>query len=136
MVYIPGDRYRHGTYGSASSEYVKYREVREEPHVTISRDDGIRAEGLSRQFAGLVIDSLRQQGLAVHLFAPVRDRIIRQSKAWVPAVLRANRVPVEVLVEIANLNNADDARLVRDPAFREKTSTAIVNALLHYYGQS
>jgi N-acetylmuramoyl-L-alanine amidase len=134
MVYIPGARYRKGTYGYTRKAYSRYREVKERPRVSFTRAEGIQSEGLSREFAWRVVEAMRRHGLAVHPHIPVRDRIIRRKRVWVPAVLRGNEVPVKILVEIANLNNRSDARRLKDPDFREKTARALADALLRYYG--
>jgi N-acetylmuramoyl-L-alanine amidase len=133
MVYIPGERYRRGTFGSTSGVYSRYREAREKSLVSFTRDDRLRSEGLSRELAGQIVDSMRRQKLAVHPDLPVRDRIIRRKRAWVPAVLRANQVPAKVLVEIANLNNVADARLLQDAKFRDRSAAALVDALTRYF---
>jgi N-acetylmuramoyl-L-alanine amidase len=52
----------------------------------------------------------------------------------VPAVIRYNIVPTKVLVEVANLKNRDDVRLVADHEFRERYAAAFVQALKQYYG--
>jgi len=133
MVYIPGERYRRGTFGSSSGSYTRYGEVRERSSVHFDRGDRLKSEGLSREFATAIIAAMRRQQLAVHPDLPVRDRIIRRGRAWVPAVLRANEVPVKVLVEVANLNNDTDAKLLQDSAFRDRTAAALVDALTRYY---
>ena len=133
MAYIPGERYRRGTFGVETSEAARYREVRERPNVSFSRAEGLRSEGLSRELASRILGAMRSRGLKVHPYIPVRDRIIRHQRAWVPAVLRANQVPVEVLLEIANLNNPQDAHLIKESRFRERVAQAVVDALLRYY---
>jgi N-acetylmuramoyl-L-alanine amidase len=69
----------------------------------------------------------------VHPYLAVRERIIRRGRAWVPAVLRCNIVPVEVLVEISNLSNPQDSRAIADPAYRQKVAEAYVDALGRYF---
>jgi hypothetical protein len=41
-----------------------------------------------------------------------------------------------VLVEVCNLNNPDDRRLLVSRAYREKVAQAIVSALVEFYGGS
>jgi N-acetylmuramoyl-L-alanine amidase len=74
-------------------------------------------------------------GLPVHPFSPVRDKIIRNGGQWVPAVLRYNHVPAKMLLEVCNLNNEQDRRLLQTRVYRQKVSEAIVQGLLAYYGQ-
>ena len=66
-------------------------------------------------------------------FDPVRERIIRRGRAWVPAVLRCNVVPVETLIEVSNLSNPADARAIRDPSYRQKVAEAYVEGLMRYF---
>ncbi len=133
MVYVPGEEFRRGRYGHDGAAYVKHREVREQPYVSFTRAERERSEGLSRQFAGRLVEAFRRRGVAVHPYGPVRERIIRRGRAWVPAVLRCNVVPVEVLIEVSNLSNPADSRLLADPAYRQKVAEAYVDALQAYY---
>ncbi|HEX9428163.1 MAG TPA: N-acetylmuramoyl-L-alanine amidase, partial [Candidatus Polarisedimenticolia bacterium] len=133
MVYVPGEQFRRGRYGHDGAAYVKHREVREQPYVSFTRNERERSEGLSRQFAGRLIEAFRRRGVAVHPYGPVRERIIRRGRSWVPAVLRCNLVPVEVLIEVSNLSNPADSRLLADPAYREKVAEAYIDALQAFY---
>ena len=67
----------------------------------------------------------RTAGLPVHPFKPVRDKIIRDGREWVPAVLRYNTVPAKMLLEVCNLNNPD-RRLLQTRAYRQQVAEAIV----------
>jgi N-acetylmuramoyl-L-alanine amidase len=134
MVYVPGEEYRRGKYGSSGVLYAKYREARQVPFVTFTRAERERSEGLSRQFGADLIDAFRKGEVAVHPYDPVRERIIRGGRSWVPAVLRCNLVPVEVLIEVSNLSNPADSRALTDPAYRQKIAEAYVAALSCYFG--
>jgi len=133
MVYVPGAEYRSGRYGSRREVYARYREAREEPYVAFTREQRERSEGLSRQFADDLIEAFGDGGVRVHPYLPVRERIIRRGRAWVPAVLRCNIVPVEVLIEISNLSNPQDSKAIADPAYRQKVAEAYVDALGRYF---
>jgi N-acetylmuramoyl-L-alanine amidase len=133
MIYVPGQEFRRGRYGHSGAVYARYREVREEPYVAFTRDERERSEGLSRQFAAALVDSFGAGGVAVHPYQPVRERIIRKGRSWIPAVLRCNIVPVEVLIEVANLSNAADSRRLADPSYRQKVADAYVDALRAYF---
>jgi N-acetylmuramoyl-L-alanine amidase len=52
----------------------------------------------------------------------------------VPAVLRYNAVPAKVLVEICNLANGEDRRLIQTREFRQQVAAAVAEALVRYYG--
>jgi len=60
--------------------------------------------------------------------------VIRGGREWVPAILRYNRIPARVLVEVCNLNNPDDRKLLVSRSYREKVAQAIVSALVEFYG--
>jgi N-acetylmuramoyl-L-alanine amidase len=60
--------------------------------------------------------------------------VIRGGREWVPAILRYNRIPARVLVEVCNLNNPDDRRLLVSLAYRDKVAQAVVSALVEFYG--
>jgi N-acetylmuramoyl-L-alanine amidase len=133
MVYVPGEEYRRGRYGSAGEVYTRYREARQEPFVSFTRAERERSEGLSRQLAAMLIDSFNDRDVGVQPFEPVRERIIRRGRAWVPAVLRCNAVPVETLIEVSNLSNPGDARALKDPAYRQRVAEAYVEGLMRYF---
>ncbi len=133
MIYVPGEKYRAKTYGFNGASYRARREVREKSHVSFTREQRQKSEGLSREFAAHLLKALKQRGARIHPYQPVRDRIIRRTRPWVPAVLRCNEVSVQILLEVCNINNPADARTLTDPAFRQKIADAFVDALLSYY---
>ena len=65
---------------------------------------------------------------------PVRTHVIRSGREWVPAVLRYNRIPNRVLVEIANLGNDEDRALVVTRRFRQQVAEAMAAGLMEYFG--
>jgi N-acetylmuramoyl-L-alanine amidase len=89
---------------------------------------------MSRDLAEHIVTAFRAADLPLHAFEPVRGNVIRGGREWVPAILRYNRIPARVLVEICNLNNPDDRRLLRTRAYREKVAEALVEALIAFYG--
>ena len=136
MAYLPGLLGSVNGFGKTGSVYSSRKEVRSQPRVSFSYKERVRSEGLSRDLAENIMEGFRAHGLAIHKNKPVRDRIIRRrGRAWVPAVLKYNAVPAKVLIEVCNLGNADDRRLIRTRAYRQKAAEAIVDGLLAYYGQ-
>ncbi|MGH9361129.1 MAG: N-acetylmuramoyl-L-alanine amidase family protein, partial [Thermoanaerobaculia bacterium] len=136
MAYIPAASMRQESYGKSSAVYTARREVQESPSVVFPWEDRVKSEGLSRELAQRLVDAFAGGGLAVHPFKPVRDKIIRERRQWVPAVLRYNQVPAKALLEVCNLANDEDRRLLQTRAFRQRVAEAIVRGLLAYYGQS
>ena len=104
--------------------------------MTFSLRDRQKSEGRSHDLAQRIVTGFREHDLAVHPFQPVRNRIFRGRRPWVPAVLRYNAVPAKVLVEICNLANDEDRRLLQKAAYRETIAAAIVDGILRYFGEA
>ncbi|MCP3959997.1 MAG: N-acetylmuramoyl-L-alanine amidase [bacterium] len=138
MIYIPAASLTRGEYGKTGAVYSSRKEVKEKPRVSYSWKERTRSEGLSRQLAGRLLASFRRKGLAIHHEKPIRDRIIRcrGCRPWVPAVVRYNAVPAKLLLEVSNLNNPQDRKLIQTRAFRQRVAQAVVDGILSYYGQS
>lgn len=134
MVYIPGTYYCRGNGGKRGGEYDSRAEVREKRDVEIPYKDRVRSEGLSGEFARDLIDSLSRHGIVVHSLKPIRNHIVKRRRSYVPAVIRHNIVPTKILVEVANLKNNEDNRLIADPEFRERFARSFVDAVKQYYG--
>ncbi len=133
MIYIPGAYYCNGG-GKSGNIYTSRAEVREDQYVEIPFSDRVRSEGLSGDLAKCLVDCLSEHDITVHPEKPVRNHIVRRKRAWAPAVIRHNIVPTKILVEVANLKNPEDCKLVSDPEFRERYADAFVHALKQYYG--
>jgi N-acetylmuramoyl-L-alanine amidase len=135
-IYIPGADMTGGNFGKAGATYQARRVYREGPRVEFAHRERVKSEGLSRQLAEDVLERFRAHGLGIHPTKPIREKIIRQRSAWVPAVLRYNAVPAKVLVEIGNLANGEDRRLLQTRAWRQQVAEAVVEGILDYYGAS
>ena len=120
MVYVPGADYRTRTYGHQDA---------------ISRKERVRSEAVSRKLAESVVRSFRQEDLPVQPYQPVRDKVIRGSSKWVPAVLRGNEIPTKILVEMVNISNRDDAELLSRAGDRERLARALARSLHEYFGE-
>ncbi len=134
MVYVPGEKFLGGSYRKSGDPYESRAEVRESPRVSFTRRERMEAEGVSRDLAEHIVASFRAADLPLHAFEPIRRNVIRGGGEWVPAILRYNRIPARVLVEVCNLNNPDDRRLLRTRDYRERVAEALVNALVGFYG--
>ncbi|MBP7147697.1 MAG: N-acetylmuramoyl-L-alanine amidase [Acidobacteria bacterium] len=136
MVYVPGERYRRGSYGVNSAAYKRYQEWREAPTVSFTRAERLRDEATSRLLAREILAGYREHDLPVHEQDPVRDHIVRGTKRprpWAPAILRGNAVPAKVLLETLNINNHEDARLLEAPDGRERLARAVVSGLRRFF---
>jgi N-acetylmuramoyl-L-alanine amidase len=134
MVYIPGERFLRDSFQKSGAVYASRQEVREAPRVSFSRRERIKAEGVSRDLADNIVRAFRAAALPLHAFQPVRRNVIRGGREWVPAILRYNRIPARVLVEVCNLNNADDRKLLVTRGYRDRVARALVSALVAFYG--
>ena len=134
MIYIPGEKFLKGSFGKSGEIYTARREVREAPRVAFSRRERIRAEGVSRDFAEKIVAAFRRFAVPLHAFQPIRRNVIRGGREWVPAILRYNRIPARVLVEVGNLNNPEDRQLLVSRSFRDKVARSLVAALVEFYG--
>jgi N-acetylmuramoyl-L-alanine amidase len=135
MVYVPGAALSGGSLTRSGDVYRARLEVREQPSAPSWRER-VESEGLSRQMATATIAAFRERGLPVHPYKPIREKIIQKRGQYVPAVLRYNAIPAKMLVEVCNLANDEDRRLIQTRAFRQKVAEAIVDGILAYYGES
>ncbi len=134
MVYIPGLVGITNNYGKTGAPYSSRREVRADPRVSFTRSERTTSRGLSRDLAEHMLASFRNSDLAVHHNTPIRDRIVRRRRAYVPAQIRWNRVPAKILLEVGNLANEQDRRLMKTRAYRQRVAEAIIDGILSYYG--
>lgn len=135
-AYVPDVAGTAGSFGKSGSVFESRREYREAPRVSFSLEARQKSEGLSRDLAGRILASFDSAGLALHPFQPIRDRIYRGKRSYVPAVLRYNAVPPRLLLEICNLANTEDRRLLQTRAFREKVAAAVVDGILGFFGEN
>jgi N-acetylmuramoyl-L-alanine amidase len=135
MAYIPAAALREESYGKSGAVYASRQEYKESPSVRFPRQQRVMSEGLSRELALELIGSFQRRALAVHPFKPVREKVIRNQQEWVPAVLRYNAVPAKILLEVCNLANDEDRRLIQTRSYRQRVSEAVVAGILGYYGQ-
>jgi N-acetylmuramoyl-L-alanine amidase len=134
-AYVPDAAGTAGSFGKSGSVFEKRQEYREQRRVSFPLATRQKSEGLSRELAGKIIDSFRSNRLDVHPFQPVRDRIYRGHRSWVPAVLRYNAIPAKMLLEVCNLANVEDRKLLQTREYRERVADAVVDGILAYFGE-
>ncbi len=133
MAYIPGEQYVRGSYTKNGKIYLARAEVRESPTVTQSEEEALMAEGLSTQLASSIIDAFREEDLKVHPYDPVRDNVVRGGREWVPAVIRYNKVPTRLLLEVCNLGNPEDRKLIQTKKYRQQVAEAIHEGIVEFF---
>jgi len=92
----------------------------------------------SKKFADQVIDSLKhykggQNRSAVHPNKPSRGDFVRNGKFVMLPILKHNKIPTKILLEVLNLQNEHDRRRLLDPNFRQWVAEAYVDALKKFY---
>ena len=138
MVYVPGAAHRRESETPNGHDYSQYAEARGARASSCTDAQALRDEAMSRVFAETLVAALRAHKPAVNVHDsgdPVRN-VIRQKggRAYVPTVLRNNCVPTKVLIETANMNNAEDRANLADPKWRQAFAEAYVDALRRHYG--
>lgn len=136
MAYIPGQRFAQGRFEKKGRIYLAREEVRESPTVHQSEEEALRAEGLSRKLAEAIIGAMASAEMAVHPHNPVREHVIRNGKEWVPAIIRYNKVPTRLLLEVCNLGNPADRELIQTRKFRQSLADAIYQGIVDFYASS
>jgi N-acetylmuramoyl-L-alanine amidase len=128
MVYVPARSLR-----SPSAPFTRAafpcREVRTMKAPRYPAAFRSRSEALSTQLGDAIVDAAERFSIPVHPYQPVRASVLRGGSRWVPAVLRYSLVPTAVLIEICNLNNEQDRKLLLTWQFREKLAHAIAAGL-------
>src|SRR5206468_9877843 len=123
------------SYEKSEQVYLARAEVRESPIVRHSEKESLTAEGLSRDLAESIIDAFDADGLKVHPFNPVRDNVVRNGREWVPAVIRYNLIPTRLLLEVCNLGNEKDRKLMTTKSYRQQVAEAVVEGLRSFFDE-
>ena len=135
MIYIPDARAYPRQVSVPNGNLKRYQEARGNSF-EFSRRQMREAQARSMTFANHFVHSSRGNGIRVHNHKPVRSLIYKDPRhPFVPAVLRFNRVPTRVLIEVCNLNNSKDRALLRDHRFRQAVADTFVGAVFRTYGQ-
>lgn len=138
MVYIPGAAHRLSDKALDGPVYAPYTKGGNRS-VSTTPEERRRDEAVSRDFAETLLQSLSSHNpsIAVHTNSdPIRNVIQRsRTERWLPAVLKHTLVPTKVLVETANLQNAEDQKCLADPAWRQAYADAFVNAVTRHFGK-
>ena len=59
--------------------------------------------------------------------------MVRQGREWVPAVIRYNKIPARLLLEVCNLGNPEDRRLMQTKAYRQELAEAIHEGIVEFF---
>jgi N-acetylmuramoyl-L-alanine amidase len=131
MIYFPDHRLRTPEFGPRGRQYRARREAAPQL-IRYDPDESREAHEASRGFAELAIRALDGQNVRVSRRKPVRPFYYRDGVRTLPAVLRYSRVPVSVLVEVANLNNNEDRREMLRAGARQRVAQGLAAAVETY----
>lgn len=129
MVYVPSRYLRPSKFTVDRRDIRKYTEYRNHPTIRLGADFKARVEASSRHLAVNILDSLEKNQIGIHPYEPVRDRVLRGRRSWVPAVLRFTAAQNAVLLEACNMANPSDRALLQKAAWREQFARAVVEGM-------
>jgi N-acetylmuramoyl-L-alanine amidase len=129
MVYVPSRYLRPSEFTVDRRDIRQFAEYRNHPTIRLGTDFKARVEASSRHLADNIISSLDKNEIGIHPYEPVRDRVLRGRRSWVPAVLRFTAAQNAVLVEACNLANPEDRALIQRAAWREQFARAVVEGM-------
>jgi N-acetylmuramoyl-L-alanine amidase len=129
MVYVPSRYLRPSKFTVDRRELRKYAEYRNHPTIQLGTDFKARVEASSRHLADNIVRSLSENGIGVHPYEPVRDRVLRGRSTFVPAVLRFTAAQNAILLEACNMANPEDRALLQKAAWREQFARAVVEGM-------
>jgi len=135
MVYVPSRYLRPTKFTVDRRDIKKYAEYRNHPTIRLGTDFKARVEASSRHLADNIITSLEKNELGVHPYEPVRDRVLRGRRSWVPAVLRFTAAQNAVLLEACNMANTEDRALLQKAAWREQFARAVVEGMASAFSE-
>ena len=133
MIYVPGASFVPSNFSLGANRGAGVKEMKKGSHVTFSSKEKLQGEARSRLFGEAVVKALKQSRILVHPNRAIRNVIHRDGKNFIPAVIRYNEARTKVLIEVANLANAEDAANLRDSDFRQRYAEAVVKGIRAYF---
>ena len=127
MVYYPDHRLRHSHFALNQSVYKRRKEFTRK--IRFNKKNNYYATKKSTEFGQQVLAQFRNQGLRVHSGLSLRGYFYRKGKRSLPGVIRYSQVPTSILLEVANLNNRSDRKLVLQSNIRDKMAKAMARAV-------
>ncbi len=130
-VYFPDQRLRVARFKLNDKVYRRRKEYRR--RIVFKYSDSRRAARSSFAFGKTVVQTFKNAGLKTHKSFAVRGYYYRKGKRTLPAILRYSKIPTSVLVEVGNLNNAQDRNAFLKAAFREKIAATLAHSIVRHF---
>ncbi len=99
----------------------------------ITGREAIEGESQSKKLSREIAKIFLNKNISLHPYEPIREKIIRYKNSWLPAVLKMNLIPTKVLIEIVNLNNAEDRKVLETKEFRKNIAEGIFEGIVSYF---
>ncbi|MCL1893211.1 MAG: N-acetylmuramoyl-L-alanine amidase [Holophagaceae bacterium] len=132
MVYVPASNLVPSKF-SWGGAGTKVAELKYGASVNFTQRQKVVSEAQSRLFSEGLLKELRRIGLPIHENRPLRNVINRSGKSFVPAVIRTNVATTKVLIEVVNLQNEEDALLLKNADYREQFAEAVVKSIRTHF---
>ncbi len=99
----------------------------------ITGKEAIEGESQSKKLSKEIAKVFLNKNISLHPYEAIREKIIRYKNSWLPAVLKMNLIPTKVLIEIVNLNNAEDRKALEIKEFRKNLAEGIFEGIVSYF---
>jgi len=129
-VYTPPGPYER-MWPDGPGPYLQFEEARDWFEYMHDPDLPRHEVERSTELARLIVSYFERHHLRVCDEMTYRSEVqISKSLSYVPAVIRCNSIETRVLLELANIGDPTDQRLVIDPTYRERMAWAIYQAII------
>jgi N-acetylmuramoyl-L-alanine amidase len=132
MVYIPASNLAPSSH-SWAGDGLKVAELKRGGRVDFTERQKKESEAQSLIFAEELLKALRRENIPVNPNRPIRNVVKRGGSAYIPAVIRNNNATTKVIIEMVNLQNEEDAALIKNANFREQYAEAVLRAIRAHF---
>ena len=129
-IYYPDPTLKVSEFRTLKSIYNKRKEFIS--RIKFQKVDNYYQAKRSRFFADKIIKKFKSFNIKIHGKSPVRSYHYRNGRKTLPGILRYNKVPISILIEIANLKNRQDRYNMLQPVQREKIAKYIADTIKEY----
>ena len=129
-VYYPDSALKVSEFRTLKNIYNKRKEF--VSRIKFQKIDNHYQSERSRYFANQIIKSFKNANVKIHRNSPIRSYYYRNGKKTLPGVLRYSKIPISILIEIANLKNRQDRYNMLQSMQREKIAKYIAKAIQKY----
>ena len=133
MVFYPDSRLRMKVFDLQKNIYRRRKEYKKE--ISFSQKENLQVAAASKSFGETLIQTLQTANVLTHKPRALRSYHYRNGERTLPAILRYSKVPISVLVEVANLTNPQDRRNILKAKNRQKIADALVQGIQNHFNK-